>query len=120
MFLGFSENTDPSLKQGEKFNRMMNVFNQMVDPQLQLIEMGSPKVLEGLENSNSGGDSATSTNGRQQLQAISDNELSILNNLETKFDDKLNQYKTAFQDYLTDLPQLMHKPRYLVHFPSRL
>ena len=111
MFLGFSENTDPSLKQGEKFNRIMQVFNQMVDPQLKIIEMGSPNVLEGLENSNSGGDSATTnTNGRALLQSISDNELSTLNDLETKFDNKLSQYKNAFQDYLTDLTNKQNAP----------
>ena len=116
----------------------------MVDPQLKIIEMGSPKVLEGLENSNkepmiadatnckgwncsiegqfcptgapgaSAGnficknkkwvkiserpatgddDSATNTNGRALLQSIADNELSTLNDLETKFDNKLSQYK---------------------------
>jgi len=110
MFLGFSENTDPSLKQGEKFNRIMQVFNQMVDPQLKIIEMGSPKVLEGLENSNSGGDSATNTNGKALLQSITDNELSKLNDLENKFDDTLSQYKSAFQDYLTDLTNRQNAP----------
>ena len=87
MFLGFTENTDPSLKQGEKFNRMMKVFDKMVDPQLQIIEKGSPKVLEGLENSTSAqDDSKTNTNGRAKLKAIDDSELNKLSNLEKQFD----------------------------------
>ena len=104
MFLGFTENTDPSLKQGEKFNRMIKIFDKMVDPQLQIIEMGSPRVLEGLENS------TTNTNGRAKLDSITNKELAILNNLETKFDEKLNQYKNAFQDYLTDLTNKQNAP----------
>ena len=53
--------------------------------------MGSPRVLEGLENANS--DSRTSTNGRALLQSISDDELKKLNDLETQFDATLTQYK---------------------------
>ena len=93
MFLGFTENTDPSLKQGEKFNRMMKVFDKMVDPQLQIIEKGSPKVLEGLENSTSAqDDSKTNTNGRAQLKAIDDSELDKLSNLEMQFDETSAEY----------------------------
>ena len=47
MFPDFSEQNDPSLKQGEKFNANIKMFDEMVDPQLQIIEKGSPKVLEG-------------------------------------------------------------------------
>ena len=142
----------------------MQVFNQMIDPQLKIIEMGSPKVLEGLANTNDtcattdlgkikwcknagqwgsdfgccvmqdksacpdgrsagtlkgyprcrGGnisdDGETNTNGQALLQSISDNELSTLNDLETKFDNKLSQYKNAFQDYLTDLTNKQNAP----------
>ena len=97
MFLDFSENNDPSLKQGLKFNKIMKTFDQMVDPQLKIIEKGSPKVLEGFRE-NMGP-------GEQKLQGISDEELKKLNDLEDKFNDKLNQYKSAFKVYLTELTQ---------------
>ena len=38
MFPDFSEQNDPSLKQGEKFNTMIKTFDRMVDPQLKIIE----------------------------------------------------------------------------------
>ena len=47
MFPDFLEKNDPSLKQGEKFNKIIKTFDAMVEPQLTIIEKGSPKVLEG-------------------------------------------------------------------------
>ena len=95
MFPDFSEQNDPSLKQGEKFNANIKMFDEMVDPQLQIIEKGSPKVLEGFRENMGPGEA--------KLQGISDEELKKLNNLETQFNDKLNQYKSAFKGYLTEL-----------------
>lgn len=95
MFPDFSEPNDPSLKQGEKFNTMIKTFDRMVNPQLKIIEQGSPKVLEGFRENMGPGEA--------KLQGISDEELKTLNNLETQFNNKLNQYKAAFKGYLTEL-----------------
>ena len=95
MFPDFLEKNDPSLKQGEKFNKIIKTFDAMVEPQLTIIEKGSPKVLEGFRENMGPGEA--------KLQGISDLELKKLNILETQFNNKLNQYKAAFKEYLTEL-----------------
>ena len=67
----------------------------MVDPQLRIIETGSPKVLEGFRENMGPGEA--------KLQGISDEELKTLNDLETQFNNKLNQPKGSIQSYLTEL-----------------
>ena len=67
----------------------------MVEPQLTIIEKGSPKVLEGFRENMGPGEA--------KLQGISDLELKKLNVLETHFNSILNQYKAAFKEYLTEL-----------------
>ena len=106
MFPDFSEQNDPSLKQGERFNAMIKTFDKMVNPQLKIIEQGSPKVLEGFRENMGPGEA--------KLQGISDEELKKLNQLESQFNDKLNQYKSAFKIYLTELSnqQNVHSVNY--------
>ena len=99
MFLGFTKNSDPSLEQGRKFNNILKTFDNMVGPQLALIEQGSERVMEGLENA-----------GQEKLQSITDAELKKLNDLENSFNTALNQYKSQFRSYLTDLSNKTNAP----------
>ena len=108
--LSNSVNGDPSLKQGQQFNQLMGEFTQLVEPQLAVIERGSPPVIEGLENA---GDSATGVDGRtgvQMMEDISDSELNTLGQLEKQYTDTLAQYKVAFGQYLTELSSKQNSP----------
>lgn len=101
MFQDIVENGEQSLKQGEKFNKMTETISKLDNHQFKIIEQGSENILEGLENM---------MPGESKLDKISDGELNTLNNLENKFNTTLNQYKSAFKIYLTELADKQNNP----------